>query len=90
MTVFKKDPNARLDYTVDWTLWLAPVSDTIASAVWVPSTGIVVDTPTHTATAATAWASGGVIDEAEYMTCRITTAAGRIDDRTVFFKIAPR
>lgn len=90
MTVYKKDPNARLDYTLDWGPWLTPLADTIFSAVWLPSAGITVDTPTHTTTTATAWASGGVVGDPEFMTCRITTTAGRIDDRTVFFKILPR
>lgn len=90
MTAFKKDPDARLDYTVDWTLWLAPVADAIASAVWLPSAGITVSAPTFNANSATAWATGGVIGNDEFMTCRITTSAGRIDDRTVFFKIVPR
>ena len=28
----QKDPNAVLDYSVDWTAWLLDVADTIASA----------------------------------------------------------
>jgi len=29
---FIKDPNAKLDYTLDWSAWLSPFTDTIASA----------------------------------------------------------
>jgi hypothetical protein len=72
-----KDPNAVLDYTFDWTDWLTPVADVIVSVTWLPSTGITVSTtppPTHTSTTATAFASGGVLDADEFLTCRITTA----------------
>lgn len=30
---FTKDPHAVLDYTVDWTRWLA--GDTIATSAWL-------------------------------------------------------
>ena len=40
MAVFKKDPNATLDYTFDWTAYLLPAADGIVSVVWIISAGI--------------------------------------------------
>jgi hypothetical protein len=76
-----KDPDATIDYTVDWADWLE--SDTIASAAWVLSTGITLSAQSNTDTTATAWVSGGTAGTTYTATCRITTAAGRIDDRTI-------
>lgn len=86
----KKDPNAVLDYTVDWTAWLAPISDSIVAVEWVTSAGIAFISATHTATTATAWISGGVVDADEFVTCRITTAGGRTDDRTIHLSMLER
>lgn len=87
---FKKDPNAVLDYTVDWGPYLTPLSDTIASVVWVLSSGITKVSQSNTATTATAFISGGVIDTTETLTCRITTNGGRVDDRSILLNITER
>lgn len=89
---FRKDPDDILDYTVDAEAWLAPVSDSIASVVWLSSDGITVGDaaphlPTNTNTTATAWLFGGVLDAEEFATCRITTHGGRTKDFTVRLEI---
>ena len=82
---FTKDPDAVLDYLVDWSSWLG--SDTIATSTWVVPSGITKDSDTNTTTTATIWLSGGD-DEANYeIVNRITTAAGREDDRTITVKV---
>lgn len=75
-----KDPDAVLDYTIDWTAWLS--GDTISSAVWAVPTGLVKDQQSETATAATVWLSGGTADAEYVVTCHIITAAGREEDRS--------
>lgn len=87
---YKKDPNATLDYTFDWSAWLTPIADTIASVAWVLTSGITKVSESHTTTTATAFVSGGVLDATEELTCRITTAGGRVDDRTIFLDITNR
>jgi len=92
---FTKDPNATLDYTIDWADWLTDMSDTIATATWVPQTGsgITVANSTNTTLTATAWLSGGnvVPGGKEYrVRCRITTTGGRTDDRSIFLKVLDR
>jgi hypothetical protein len=89
-TSFKKDPDATIDYTVDWEDWLAPIEDTIDTVEWIPDASLTVESQSNTATAATAFVSGGVVDEAPILTCRITTAGGRIDDRSITLKIVER
>ena len=90
MTTYKKDPNATLDYTFDWTAYLAPLADTITSAAWVLGDTLTMVSQTHTTTTATIFVSGGTLGNIATLTCRITTAGGRTDDRTVNLKIVAR
>lgn len=92
-----KDPNAILDYSEDWTAWLFDIADTISSAeiIFQEGGGLTLD-PAHSApivsggTIVTAWLAGGVAGITEQATFRITTAAGRVDDRSIFLKIKER
>jgi len=77
-----KDPDAVLDYQWDWATWL-PTGDTIASATVTSDIGLTVDSDSNTATAVTAWLSGGTVGESYDVTCRVVTADGRTDDRTI-------
>ena len=86
-----KDPNAVLDYEVDYTDWLAAAGDTLVAV-----TAAAVDITVNTAAIAPGgkkivlWLSGGVLSKTASVTVRITTAGGRIDDRTIYFKIKQR
>lgn len=81
---FVKDPQARLDYTIDWSAWLAPTSDTISNAtVPNPPSGITVQSTTWTTTQTTTWVSGGTAGSSYDLTIRITTTGGRQDERTI-------
>lgn len=83
---FTKDPEAVLDYQVNWLAWLGS-SDTIATSVWIVPSGIVKDSDTNTTTTATIWLSSGE-DGADYeIVNRITTASGREDDRTITIQV---
>jgi hypothetical protein len=90
-----KDPDAILDYTFDWTQWLAAASvtpDTIATAVGAVSGAVTaaINSTSHDAQKVTLWVSGGAAGEKIVLRCRITTAAGRTDDRTVYLKVKDR
>lgn len=87
---YKKDPNATLDYSFDWTAYLLPITDTIANVSFIASAGITVVSQSNTPTVATAFVSGGVMGATETLTCRIVTAGGRTDDRTIDLKIVTR
>jgi hypothetical protein len=83
-----KDPNAVLDYSVDWTRWLN--GDTIATSAWTVPAGLTKVSDTSTTKAATVWLSGGTIGQSYTVTNRITTAGGRTEDRSFDVKIADR
>jgi len=85
---FTKDPNATLDYKIDWTTWLS--TDTISSAAWTVPTGLTQVSVSNTTTAATIWLSGGTAGTVYEVVCRITTASGRIDDRTIGIEVEER
>jgi hypothetical protein len=89
---FKKDPQAILDYQVDWTEWLG--EDTIAAdadaSTWTAPAGITVEAETHSTTATTVWLSGGTAGQNYEVRNHIRTVAGREDDRTILVQVVQR
>ena len=89
-----KDPNAVLDYTLDWTEWLEPAGDTIASVAVAVAGGVTLDHTTNNGTSVTIWISGGTVGTRGEARVRITPvgtgARPRTDDRTVYFRIKER
>lgn len=78
-----KDPNAILDYTVNWAAWLTDSgADTISSVSWTVPAGITQASASNTTTAATIWLSGGTASQTYRVTNRITTVGGRTADRS--------
>ena len=100
MADFNKDPDAVLDYKFDWktnsngrgfTDWL-DTSETIASFVITPDAGIAVNSSelADTSTSVIVWLSGGTAGTTYSVSCRITTSAGRVDERTITISVAER
>ena len=87
---FTKDPQAVLDYTIDWTKWLDEVGDSIATSTWIVPTGLTKVTETNTTKLATVWLSGGTVGENYTVTNRITTVGGRADDRSITIRVQER
>jgi hypothetical protein len=86
-----KDPDAVLDYSQDWSAWLTPLGDTITGApVWTAGAGLTVVSQSNNTTAAIAFISGGQVGNKIPLACRIVTAGGRTDERTVHLKIVQR
>jgi hypothetical protein len=83
-----KDPNSTLDYTINWASWLT--TDTISAVAWTVETGITQTATSNTTTTATIWLSGGEAGTEYTVTCRVTTTAGRIDDRSIAIRVAQR
>lgn len=82
---YNKFPAAVLDYEMDWLAWLG--TDTISASEWIVPDGLTLDSDTFTDTAATAWLSGGVEGEVYEVTNRITTAAGRVNERYLLVRM---
>ena len=95
----EKDPQAKLDFTMDWSDWLAS-GDPLRTVVWRASAATTyVGTPganltIHSNTTSTingtttAIISGGSAGNTYTVTCNITTDNGLIDER--FFRIQVR
>jgi hypothetical protein len=81
-----QDPDATLDYVIDWSTWLG--ADTISDSSWSATSGITIDSDSNTTTTATVWLSGGTPGQTYAVTNHIITAAGREDDRTLFIRIS--
>ena len=103
MTAFKndatgpwieKDPEATLDFDVDWSVafnsWLA--GDTIASVAWTVEAGLTKAAESNSTTVAKVWLSGGTAGTTYAVTCRITTAStpARVDVRTFRVRVVQR
>jgi hypothetical protein len=87
---FTKDPDAVLDYSVDWSLWLA--GDEISASEWILEEGALLEqvSGTNTTTKATVWLRGGQAGTTYLVTNRIVTAGGRTDERTISVKVEDR
>ena len=84
-----KDPSAVLDYAFDWTEWLA-TGETITDHTITADTGITVDSSTELDGKVTVWLSGGTAGINYKVACKITTSAGRTDERTIWIKVTNR
>jgi hypothetical protein len=85
---FTKDPNAILDYQINWATWLG--TDTIASSAWTVPTGLTQVSATASTTATTIWLSGGTAGTSYSVVNRIVTDGGRTEDRTLTIVVAER
>jgi hypothetical protein len=85
---YVKDPSALLDYSWDWSEWLAEVGATISSAAVTVPDGLTADgAPTVGGTVVTQRVSGGTADAVYVMVCQITTDGGLIDERSIYLTI---
>jgi hypothetical protein len=90
VSIYIHDPNAVLDYAVDWASWL-PDGDSITShSLAVESGDVVKDSDGIAGAVVTAWISGGTNGTDATVRYRVTTAQGRTDDRTIYLKVRSR
>jgi hypothetical protein len=85
---FTKDPAANLDYSLDWTQWLA--GDLISVSAWTVPAGITEGATANSTTTTTVWLSDGDVGEVYSIVNHITTLAGRQDSRTIVVQIKER
>lgn len=87
-----KDPDAKLDFGIDWSDWLAD-GETINASAWTVPTGITQSSspaPSNTPSTTTIWLEGGTAGTTYTVTNRITTSAGRINDQSLFVLVKNR
>lgn len=91
-TRFEKDPQALLDYSVNWTTWLG--SDTILTSTFVvaPPGELLISSDSVDATnkIAMVWLEGGVRPKVYLVTNHVTTAGGRADDHSFQIKMVEK
>lgn len=85
---FSKDPNAVLDYAVDWSRWLA--GDEISTSEWTVPGGLTKVSDSMTTTKATVWLSGGTAGQSYIVTNRITTTGSRTEERSFTIRVEER
>lgn len=87
-----KDPDARLEYSWDWSDWLE-AGETITTPTVECDDNSVAISPgdvTEALGVVTAWVSGGTVRTSVRVTCRIVTSATRQDDRSLILNIIER
>ena len=87
---FRKDPNAILDYVIDWGTNYLASEETISTATWTVATGITKDNETKTDTTTTIWLSGGTAGKSYSVACKIVTSKSRTDERTFTVQVENR
>ena len=91
---------SRLDYTEDWSRWLAgdaisAISVTVSDGTSSPPIASL-SVSSFTATTVTAWVISGTVNNPNVVGAvitvdmHITTAAGRVDDRSFRLKVVDR
>lgn len=86
---FDKDPDATLDYAIDWSRWLT-AGDSIRTSVWSAPTPLVVEAESASSTQAIVWLSGGEGGKRYTVVNTITTTNGRKDQRSFVLNVKDR
>lgn len=98
---FTKDPDAVLDWYFDWAAlsngtgesdWLAGGESITTATVTVAPAGLTAGEPAivNGGTAVQVWLSAGVAGQRYTVACRVTTSAGRTDERTAQVNVRQR
>lgn len=87
---FTKDPDATLDYGIDFADWLA--GSGIASYTVTPDAALAVLSDSRTGAVVSVRLTGGTLGKLHAVRFRVTTddTPARIDDRTMYLRIKQR
>jgi len=94
MSFLLKDPEAVLDYMMDWGTEYLSAGDLLADSLWSVTPdepgGLTVLGSGFDASSATVKAGGGVAGHLYRLANRITTAIGRVDERSIVVRVEDR
>jgi hypothetical protein len=94
MTLLLKDPQAVLDYAIDWGAEYLGEIDLLASSDWsvVPNEpdGVAVLDSGFDDRIATVHAGGGIAGRLYRLVNRVVTQTGRIDERSIVLRVETR
>ncbi|MEC3949785.1 phage fiber-tail adaptor protein [Sphingobium sp. HWE2-09] len=92
MSLYVKDPQARVDHAIDWSAYLAGQS--LVASQWTVSPqemgGVVVEGAAFQAQRSSARLSGGVAGRVYRLTNRVTLSDGQVDERSVTMRVEER
>lgn len=94
MSYLLKDPQAVLDYRVDWGADYLAAGELLAASAWSVAPdeagGVSITGSDFDATSSTVNAAGGIAGRLYALVNRITTSAGRIDERSILLRVEDR
>jgi len=91
MSVLIKDPDATLDYGVDWSDYLE-AGETLTMSSWsaTPAGELALTGEANGASSASVVVAGGTRGRVYRLTNRVTTSAGRTDERSITIRVEHR
>jgi hypothetical protein len=94
MTLLLKDPEAVLDYAIDWGADYLPEDDMLMASEWSvtpdEAEGVSIVGSTFGDRLSTVQAGGGVAGRLYRLVNRVTTQLGRIDERSIVLRVENR
>lgn len=92
-TMFRKDVNDIVDFTIDWSA-LLETGETILTSTYtfftvakIITTDITEDSSMSTDTTTTIFIAGGVVDTTYLVANQITTSGGRTYERSFYLRV---
>jgi hypothetical protein len=94
MSFLLKDPDAVLDYSIDWGAEYLDDGELLAASEWSvdpdESGGVSVVGSDFDASTSSVKAAGGVAGRLYRLANKVTTASGRIDERSIVIRVEKR
>ena len=93
MSFYLKDPQSRIDYSIDWGSGYLD-GQSLAASQWAVTPqepdGIAVDEATFDLTRTAATVEGGVVGHVYSVSNRVTFSDGRSDERSITLRVERR
>ena len=92
MSLYLKDPQARIDHAIDWSVYLAGQS--VVESLWTVTPddagGVAIDAEALEPQRTSARLSGGAVGRIYRVTNRVTLSDGQCDERSCLFRVEER
>lgn len=92
MSFYLKDPQSRVDYAIDWALYLD--TQTITASLWtvtpVEEGGVAVDQESFDLARTAVRLSGGLAGHVYSVGNRVTLSDGSVDERSIALRVEER
>jgi hypothetical protein len=92
MSLFVKDPQARIDHAIDWSAYLA--AQTLVASSWAvdpaEAGGLAVEESAFEAQRSSARLAGGLVGRIYRLTNHVTLSDGQMDERSVTIRVEER